>query len=381
VLVPFLPPPPTQPTHDSKTERTNNIMDDQEAAARHDCEARRERVLEEGEQNKTSGECYTDNLATQEPRRLVLQSDTDDQHSYSARAHSERKHDDVDGDSGEEGTYGSDKHDGKDGDSAGEGSYGEDERGDGESDSACVGPYREDGHSDDDRDSAGERSYVADEHSYEDQESDNAGSNSEEQQDGDGGVTAGGRSFGEGAEMDGERFYGEKGMTAGIASYSAGQRGDQGWETGSKGFNREGELDGEDRETGGEGEQDDCYSDAGSHTGGDFGSNGRRVFAVRRTGAAPRNWSFSVDAFTIPRRRILAMVGLSAAALLAYLLAAHSVPLEHRLLGIASTSPPWYPTRGCILSISLPACTFVTDHFPKQNSAGRHREIVGGGVP
>jgi len=106
--------------------------------------------------------------------------------------------------------------------------------------------------------------------------------------------------------------------------------------------------DDEDAETDGEGSdgEGDGYSDAGS--------DASSVFVFKRPGGAPRNWAFSVVDVIPPRRRVFTMIGLTAAALLAYSLFASSAPLEPRQQGIAATSPPWYPTRWCIPSILLP---------------------------
>jgi hypothetical protein len=110
------------------------------------------------------------------------------------------------------------------------------------------------------------------------------------------------------------------------------------------------QSDDEDGETDGEGyydehEHDDGYSDAGS--------DASSFLVFKRPGGA-RNWAFSVVGVILTRRRAFTMIGLATAVLLAYSLFASSAPLDPRQQGIATTSPPWYPTRWCIPSILLP---------------------------
>jgi hypothetical protein len=151
-----------------------------------------------------------------------------------------------------------------------------------------------------------------------------------------------GKQNGENRETDGEGSYGEGGETDGEGSYAE--------------------------------EEHDVAAAMPEDAGSDSGRDGSSIFAFQRSGGAPRNWSCSAAAFILPRRRVFAITGLTAAALLAYLLA----------LGAARTETAGHLPRVRLsirhVGASHPPWTFVTDIFPHKNSTGRYRRIMGGSV-
>lgn len=111
--------------------------------------------------------------------------------------------------------------------------------------------------------------------------------------------------------------------------------------------------------------------DDGYYESSDDGSDPSSFIVFKRP--APRGWGSSVVDVILTRRRAFTMIGLTAAVLLGYSLFASSAPLEPRQ-GIATTSPPWYPTRWW--PIPLPS-DIVTD----SHSSRRNCEIMGGIIP